>query len=370
MSHTATNVKVSRDEDRWEAEISAEIPSETIAKYREQALKEIQKDAKLDGFRPGKAPIDRILQIYGEGPALRRAAEIAIQEELPEILASEKLPIVEAPRVTTDTPEAGKPLSFKARAALAPEIKLGDYKKIAEKHRNTKEDATVTDKEHAEALTHLRRERARIDKIEAGLEPAKAADESRDMKEEDLPAIDDEFVQSLGYENAEKFGEALRENMGHEKEGRALEKVRAGILDDLVKESKIKYPAALADYELDDMEAHMGADLARIGQTVDSYLAEQKKTREEMRAMWKDAADKRAKVRLILAEIARQEKLEPSSHDIEHELSHAKQHYPNVDDQTLFSHISHAMRNEMVMRFLDGSPEPEPHDHSHDHDHE
>src|ERR1700734_3276185 len=124
MTHKSTNVKVSRVQERWEAEISAEIPAEVLAHYREEALKEIQRDAKIDGFRPGKAPIDRIIQIYGEPTILRHAAEHAIQHELPELLAEQQLPIVETPRVTTDTPEAGKPLKFTARAALAPEIKL------------------------------------------------------------------------------------------------------------------------------------------------------------------------------------------------------------------------------------------------------
>src|SRR5580700_343537 len=107
---SATNVKVSRDEKRWEAEITAELPAEVLLKYREEALREMQKDAKLDGFRPGKAPIDRIIQIYGEPTILRHAAQHAIQHELPEILAAQQLPVVETPRVTTDAPESGKPL--------------------------------------------------------------------------------------------------------------------------------------------------------------------------------------------------------------------------------------------------------------------
>ena len=169
----ATNVKVSRDEKRWEAEISAEIPADTLLKYLEEALKEIQRDAKVDGFRQGKAPIERIIQIYGEPTILRHAAEHAIQHELPEILAAEKLPIVETPRVTTDAPESGKSLKFSARGALAPEIKLADYKKIAAKNPK-KEEASVSDEEHAQAMAHLRRERARIDKIEQGHRCAKS----------------------------------------------------------------------------------------------------------------------------------------------------------------------------------------------------
>jgi FKBP-type peptidyl-prolyl cis-trans isomerase (trigger factor) len=367
----ATNIKVSRDKVRWEAEVLAEIPAEAMATYREEALKEIQKEAKLDGFRPGKAPLERILQIYGEGAVMRAAAERAIQSELPEILAKEQLPVVETPKVTTDTPESGKPLKFTARAALAPEIKLADHTKIAEAVRTEKEDTSVSDTEHAEALTHLRRERARIDKVEAGTEPAKAAEESRSMKEEELPALDDAFVQSLGYESAEAFSTALRENIKTEKELRAQEKRRAAILDRLAGESTISYPAILKEFELDEMEARFKDDLARGGYTFEAFLTEQKKSREELRASWEAAADKRAKVRLVLGEVARQEHIEPDEASLAHELEHAKQHYPQADAETLRVHIAHALRNEMVIRFLEsGKKEPLPaHDHDHSHEH-
>jgi FKBP-type peptidyl-prolyl cis-trans isomerase (trigger factor) len=352
MASSATNIKVSRDEQRWEAEITAEIPAETLLKYREEALKEMQRDAKLDGFRPGKAPIERIVQIYGEPTILRHAAEHAIQHELPEILAQQQLPVVETPRVTTDAPESGKPLKFSARAALAPEVKLADYKKIALKQAK-KEEANVSDEEHAQALMHLRRERARIDKIESGSEPQKAAEEVKALAEADLPALDDQFVQSLGYENTEKFSEALRTNIKNEKGLQAMQKRRAAILDELVKDSKIHYPAVLLDYELDDMEARLASDLGQVGQTVESFLAQQKKTREQIRTDWKDAADKRAKVRLVLSEIARKENIEPKQEDIEHEIEHAKHHYPQADIETLRAHITHAMRNDMTLKWLE-----------------
>src|SRR3989344_4823424 len=168
----AQNVKISRDDARWEAEVKAEIPAEALATYRERALQEIQKSAKLDGFRPGKAPVERIVALYGENQIMHRAAEMAIQNELPILLAKEKVAIVEAPKVTTDSPEMGKPLVFTARAALAPQIELVDYKEAVKKHPPVGgPEVEVTDEEHAQAMTHLRRERARIDKIEAGTEP-------------------------------------------------------------------------------------------------------------------------------------------------------------------------------------------------------
>lgn len=365
---TATNVKVSRDENAWEIEIKAEIPAESFAHYRAQALKEVASTAKLDGFRPGKAPEDAVLRVYGEDAILRHAAEHAIEHELPELLAKEQIAVVEAPRVTTSTPESGKALTFTARAALAPKIELPDYKAISEKNRAL-EEVSVSDTEHTEALAHLRRERLRIDKIEAGTEPQKAAEEAKAMAEADLPALDDVFVQSLGYADTTAFSEALRQNIHNEKQLRAMEKRRALILDELVKGSTIKYPSSLLEYELDDMEARVKDDLARIGQTWEGYLAEVKKTREELRDSWKEAADRRAKVRLLLGEIARREQIDPDQAAVEHELGHAKQHYPDAKDEVLRVHLMHAMRNDMTLRFLEsGEKQPYPsHDHSHDH---
>ena len=174
-------------------------------------------------------------------------------------------------------------------------------------------------------------------------------------------------MQSLGYESAEKFTEALRVNIKTEKEMQASEKRRAAILDDLIKDSKISYPAALREYELDDMEARLKDDLSRIGQDLNAYLAQTKKTREEIRGEWKDAADKRAKVRLILAEIARKENIEPDQKSLEHELEHARKHYPAADHEALRAHIAHAMRNDATLRFLEGNTAPPEHHHDHEH---
>ncbi len=353
MSHGLQNVKISRDESAWEVEIKAEVPAAALAQFREEALKEIQKTATLDGFRIGKAPIERIIQTYGEPAILRQAAEQAIQHELPELLAAEKLLIVEAPKVATDAPEAGKALSFTARAALAPHITLPDYKKIAAAHNARKEEVSVSDQEHTEALQHLRRERARIDKMEKGADAKQAHEESRVMKEEDLPHLDEAFVQSLGIESVEKFSETLRANIKTEKEMQAQEKRRGAILDELLGASTVQYPKALREYELDDMEARIKSDLGQMGQTFDSYLAQVKKTREELRSDWKDAADKRAKVRLILSEIARKEKIESNKEQLEHEIEQAKKHIPNADPEAIRAHISHALRNDATLKFLE-----------------
>lgn len=350
---SATNVQVTRDADTWEAVVKAEIPAEALAHYRTLALKEIQRDATLDGFRKGHAPESEIIRVYGEPTILRHAAEHAIQHELPLILAKENLPVIETPRVTTEAPAIGKPLVFTARASLAPKIELPDYKTLAKKHPAPKEEATVSDEEHQHAMTHLRRERARIEKVEAGKPPAEAAEESRKMEEKDLPALDDEFAKSIGYESIAHFNTIVRENMKTEKVRQLADMRRQTILENLSKETKISYPAILREYELDDMEARLKDDLVRAGTTLEAYLAQAKKTRDELRKEWKDAADKRARIRLILTDIGRKENIEPDEEALKGEVEKAKKQYPQADVQILRTHIAHAMRNEAVLHFLE-----------------
>ncbi len=349
----ATNIQVIRDQDRWELEVRAEIPAEVLTKYRAEALREVTSDAKIDGFRPGKAPESVILKHYGEQTILEHAAEHAVKHEIPEILAKEQANIVESPRVSIEPPVAGQPLKFVARAPLAPETKLPDYRAIAVAKNAEKTEVVVSDEEHAQTMSHLRREKARIKHLEEGKEPAEATKHAREMEEKDLPELDDEFVKSLGYEDVGKFSEVVRENLKNEKDLKEIEKRRASLLDELVKKSEIKYPATLKEYELDDMEARMAGDLERMGTTLDKYLASVQKTREDLRKDWDKQADERAKVRLVLSEVARVEKLEPDQERLAHEIEHAKKHYPSADLAALRAHISHTLRNEAVMTWLE-----------------
>lgn len=347
------NLKISRDTERWELEIRGEIPAEALGKYRAETLKEFAAEAKIDGFRPGKAPESVVLKHYGEQAVLEHAAEHAVKHELPEILASEKANIVESPRVSIEPPVQGEPLKFVARAPLAPEITLPDYKKIATKKNAEKTEVTITDEEHAQTMAHLKREKVRVQGLEAGKDPAAAMEEARKMEEKDLPALDDEFVKSLGYETVEKFSDVVKENLKTEKELRETEKRRAALLDELVKASKINYPAILKEYELDDMEARMAGDLERMGTNLEKYLGTVKKSISDIRKDWDQQADERAKVRLVLAEIARTEKIEPDQERLTREIAHAKEHYPQANDAVLRAHITHALRNESVIAFLE-----------------
>ena len=212
-------------------------------------------------------------------------------------------------------------------------------------------------------MTHLRRERARIEKVERGMKPAEAAEEAKAIEEKDLPELDDAFAISIGYESISHFHTKVRENMKAEKERQATDMRRQAMIEDIVKSSKLSYPAILREYEINEMEARLKDDLAGAGMTLETYLSNLpakggsasggKKTWEQILAEWKGPADTRAKTRLILGEIARIEKIEPDETLLAQEVERAKKHYKDATPEALRAHIAHALRNEATLRFLE-----------------
>lgn len=348
-----SDVKIKRDTERWEVSVHTELPAETIERHYVAALKNFQKETKVAGFRPGHAPISEVLCAHGEEVVLEKAAEHAIREELPKILAKEHVLVVDTPRVTVETLSRGKPLVFTARASLPPSVELPDYKSVAAKHNALLIETAVSDEEYNQANTHLRRERARVEHVERGLAPHEAAEKARSVDVKELPELDDAFIKTLGYADMQQFSTSVRSHLKSEKERHEIEKRRAAILEELIRKSNISYPTVFKEYELDDMEARLKADLERMQTTFETHLTQVKKTRDTLRSEWGEAADKRAKIRLILGEVARKENIVADKAIVEKNLEHAHALYPNASIDALRINITHALQNEAVLKFLE-----------------
>ena len=98
---------------------------------REKALSKIKETFEADGFRKGNVPETIIVQKVGEMRILEEAAEIALTEEYPNILEEHKIEAIGRPEISINKLGLGSPMEFKAKTSLMPEVKLADYKKIA-----------------------------------------------------------------------------------------------------------------------------------------------------------------------------------------------------------------------------------------------
>jgi len=351
-----TNVTVNRN-DSSEVTLTAEIPAEHLPHYRRRALKELSEKVSVGGFRKGHVPEDILVKHVGEAEVLRLAATKAIEMQYPlliqEVMEKEPLPIIGTPNVSITKLAEGNPIAFTITAALMPHVQLPDYTAIAKRHNAKREEVSVTDSEVDETLTHLRRERAKIQKIESGVDPTQATEEAKRMDTLELPGIDDTFVQSLGFANVDAFNTKLRENIGNEKTLREREKNRIAIIEDIVREARIPLPNILIEHELAEMEQQFSRDLAQGGTTLEKYLAQTNKSREDLHKEWYAGAEKRAKMHLVLREIAQKENISAPKEDVDKYVDQVLAQHKKADPEAVRTYYELNLRNEAVFRFLE-----------------
>jgi trigger factor len=132
---------------------TAEVTSET-----EKVYNEIQKQARVAGFRAGKAPMGLIKKNYTEA-ARDRVIENLIRKNVFEALKQQGIEPVALPSVEEISFDFNKPLVFKVKAERHPEIKVKDYKGIKIK----KEIHPVDDAKVKESIDALRERNARLE---------------------------------------------------------------------------------------------------------------------------------------------------------------------------------------------------------------
>lgn len=106
--------------------VSFEIPADQVTAEIEKTYASIQKRAKLQGFRPGKAPLSLIKRTYSESmrdEVLRRFYE----KTLFKTLSENKINPIDPPTIESDILVEGSSFKYSALVEVMPEIELKDY---------------------------------------------------------------------------------------------------------------------------------------------------------------------------------------------------------------------------------------------------
>src|SRR3989344_6015155 len=134
-----------------EMEITIELSAEELNPYMQKAAEHISEHAKIEGFRPGKAPYDIVRGRFGEAAILEEASESIVKKTYFQALKDNNLESIGQPKIEVVKMAAGNPFIFKATIAILPEAKLGEYKNL-----NIKKDETSIDNKQVEkVLTDL-----------------------------------------------------------------------------------------------------------------------------------------------------------------------------------------------------------------------
>jgi trigger factor len=141
--------------------LRVEVETEAVDAVLQEMTGKMQRQARLPGFRPGKAPRDRVAKTYAreiESEAKRKL----ISDYYQKAVEQEKLEVVNYPDIEEIQFGPGQPLQFAATLETAPEFELPEYKGLPVK----KEGATVTEADVERAINVLREQQVRYQDVE------------------------------------------------------------------------------------------------------------------------------------------------------------------------------------------------------------
>lgn len=339
--------------DNSQVEIKAVIENSIWSKYRQTALKNINESLSMDGFRKGMIPENILIAKVGEMAILEEVAELAISNSYVDIISDNNVEAIGRPEIKVTKLATNNPIEFTATTSIIPKIELPDYKKIAikETSKSNTEAETVTEKDLDEAILRIRKSRVSHE----GHDHDKLTPEEHEKEIlENLPDLNDEFVKSLGeFKDVADFKDKVSKIVAEEKKNSAKEKMRIKIADAISDESKISLPEIIIESELDRTEAQFRNDIERMGVKLEDYVKHANKTLVDIRTEWRPHAEKKAKLQLILNEIAKKESLSPSEAEIENEVKHIVEHYKDADRERAAVYAETVLKNEKVFQFLE-----------------
>jgi FKBP-type peptidyl-prolyl cis-trans isomerase (trigger factor) len=257
-----------------------------------------------------------------------------------------------------------------------PAITLPDYTTLAATINKDKASGEVTDEEVDKQIADILRQKIAYERLQAKAaanaeagdaatlptpesEAEKAEDAAFDPENITLPELTDEYVAGLGqpgqFTNVPDFKAKIREHLQLEKTREAATVHRAKLIDAIVDASSMELPQILIDSELSQMFAQMEEDIKRAGLKFDDYLEHIKKSKEDLVKEWSPMAEKRAKLQLVLNEIAKLEKMLPDEAQLESQVNQLLEQYKDADPHRVRVYVASVMQNEAVMQKLEAA---------------
>ena len=352
--------------------LTVEVPFEELKPNLDHAYREVGKQVRVPGFRPGRVPPRVIDQRVGRGAVLEHAVNDAVPELYGKALQEHEMFALGQPDVEITKLDDGKELTFTAEVDVRPKFDLPDIDGLPV----TVDDADVTDEQVDEYLGALRERFASLKgadrPVEAGdyvsidlsasvdgnpVEDAQASglsyevgsgsmldglDEAlpgmssgdtktfrtelaggqyagqeadvtvtvHSVKVKELPDLDDEFAQAASeFDTLDELRSATTAQLTAMRRGSQAEQARERALDAVLGQLDLPLPETLVREETELRERALDDRLRRSGLDREAYLEAAGTTEEELDEQFDTDARRSVKAGFVLDKLAQAEEL-------------------------------------------------------------
>lgn len=338
------SLEIKKDEKTASVEMAGTVPKEKIREVREQVLKKIGEEKKIDGFRDGKAPASVVEQTVGSFEVWQQSAQEVIMHHFAEIIAAEKLTPLGQPQLQLITvPDEGD-VTFRVTFFTMPDIKLPDYEQLLRNIEKPEKAEEATDEEVEQVVLNIRRDLYRKAHPEKGM-----------PDEDQLPDLTDEYIRNISeqYKDMESFLKGTRESITREKKMQARAVFRQKILNTILEKTHIVIPDIIIEEDSKRAYEDLKAHAQQFGTTVEEYLKSQNMDEPKLWEQLRKEAKKRSRMQLVMNAVSAKENIYTDKGEVEKEIERFKGKGHGMTDEQLHTYIESILTNEAVMQFLE-----------------
>lgn len=393
--------------------INVEVPFAELEPDFQRAYKELAKQVRLPGFRPGKAPAKLLEARIGRETMLDQIVNDALPSRYGQAVAESDVQPLGRPNIEVTKKEYGQDLQFTAEVDIRPKIsppdlsaltvsvdpiEIGEDDVDAELQSLRTRFGTLTAVDRpvavgdvvsidlsatvdgedipnaaAEGLSH----EVGSGRLIAGLDDAVvglSADESRvftaklaagehagqeaqvtvtvrSVKERELPEPDDEFAQLASeFDSIDELRASLSDQVRQAKRAQQAEQIRNATIDALLEQVDVPLPESYVQAQFDSVLHSALSGLNHDEARFNELLVEQGSSRAAFDAEARTASEKDVKRQLLLDALADELQVQVGQDDLTERLVTTSRQY-GIEPQQLFGYLQE--RNQLPTMFAD-----------------
>ncbi len=156
----------------------------------------------------------------------------------------------------------------------------------------------------------------------------------------EVPEIDEEFLQSAGFDTVDALREQYREDLETQAGEEQKSKVMEEWIDELSALATLNYPPAAIEEELDESLENLKKQVQSYGWEWSDYVRSQNISENDLREGWREDATRNFERAIVLREFIRAEKLKIGEEELDAMVDTQMSRFGQLDDE-----MKQAMRN-------------------------
>lgn len=149
-----------------------------------------------------------------------------------------------------------------------------------------------------------------------------------EVKEEEIPELDDEFVKDVSeFDTVDELKEDIKKRQLENAKNMVVSRAKDAVVEKVYENNPVDVPDVMVEDEITRMIQEIGQQLSYQGLTVENYLQYMGKDMSEMRNEFREDAAKKVGTRIVLMSIIDKENIQVSEEEMEAELAKIAEAY-------------------------------------------